>query len=59
MEDGSVRYGDPYVMAAVLNAALVGVDMGERFYRDVDMGSSDTRQEIVMTLLRGLCKEEQ
>ena len=59
MEDGSVRSGDPYVMAAVLNAALVGVDMGERFYRDVDMGSSDARQEIVTTLLQGLCKEEQ
>lgn len=58
MKDGSVRPGDPGLMAAALHSSLMGVEMGSRFHGGLDTNSQKIRELIADLLLRGICTEE-
>lgn len=58
MEDGSVRPGDPVLMAAALHSSLMGVEIGSRFHGALNTNSQQIRELIADWLLRGICTEE-
>ncbi|MDY2648290.1 MAG: TetR/AcrR family transcriptional regulator [Pyramidobacter porci] len=58
MKDGSVRPGDPVLMAGALHSSLMGVEMGSRFHCGLDTNSQKIRELIADLLLRGICTEE-
>lgn len=58
MQDGSVRPGDPVLMAGALHSSLMGVEIGSRFHSVLNTDSQQIRELIADWLLRGICTEE-
>lgn len=58
MKDGSVRPGDPVLMAAALHSSLMGVEIGSRFHGVLNTDSQQIRELVADWLLRGICTEE-